>query len=137
MKIAIPLTDTHEFSAHYGASSALACFEVDAISHTLRVESRLLPMGAPCSWPDWLHTEGVNVLLVGGMGAGARERCTALGIQVIAGVTADEPAALAARYLADTLQLGANACSHGDHAHSHPHSHEHDHAHSGSCHCSH
>jgi hypothetical protein len=73
------------------------------------------------------------------MGSGARERCAALGIEVIAGVSADAPDALAARYLDGTLPLGANACSHGEHAHRHhhSHSHEHDHVHSGSCHCSH
>ena len=141
MKIAIPLTDSREFSAHYGASSALACFEVDAPTRTLRAESQLLPLGSPCSWPDWLHAEGINVMLVGGMGAGARERCTALGIEVITGVPAGKPAELAARYLAGTLQPGANACGHGEHGHAHAHEHthspEHDHAHASHCHCSH
>ncbi|MFA6959654.1 MAG: NifB/NifX family molybdenum-iron cluster-binding protein [Opitutaceae bacterium] len=135
MKIAIPLNDAREFSAHYGASSALACFEVNTATRTIQVHSELLPIGSPCSWPDWLKTEGITVMLVGGMGGGAQKRCATLGIEVVAGVPAGDPIELAGRYLAGTLQPGKSSCSHtGD---DHQHSHDHQHADSGHCHCSH
>ena len=133
MKIAIPITDTHEFSAHYGASSGLACFEADDDTRTLLIASVLTPIdGTPCSWPDRLHAEGVTVMLVGGMGSGARTRCEALGIEVIDGMPELSPAMLAVSFLDGTLQPGESACQHGEHDH-----HGHDHAHAGHCNCAH
>ncbi|MFH1498439.1 MAG: NifB/NifX family molybdenum-iron cluster-binding protein [Verrucomicrobiota bacterium] len=134
MKIAIPITDTHALSAHYGASSGLACYEVDDAERVLLVASVLKPVdGTPCSWPDRLHAEGVTVMLVGGMGTGARTRCQALGIEVIDGMPELPPARLVASYLDGTLQRGESACQPGEH--DHPHGH--DHAHDGHCHCEH
>lgn len=140
MKIAIPITNTHEFSAHYGASCRLACFEADDITRAIRIESVLTPTdGSPCSWPDWLQSEGVTVMLVGGMGGGALARCEALGIRVIAGMPVTTPVKLAAAYLDGTLQPGESACQHGDHEHEqgHAHGHDHDHEHGGHCNCAH
>jgi acyl-coenzyme A thioesterase PaaI-like protein len=69
MKIAIPITASEEFSPHYGAATALACFEADDTTRVLQVTSMLKPAdGTPCSWPDRLQVEGITVMLVGGMG---------------------------------------------------------------------
>ncbi len=133
MKIAIPITATKHFCPHYGTASALAYFETHAASTVVRSHGLLLPIGdTPCSWPDWLRDEGVNILLVGGMGDGARKRCAALGITVIAGVPDLPPAALASAFLAGTLCPGENTCAHESHAHG-----DGDHSHGDSCHCSH
>lgn len=125
MKIAIPLDDSHHFAPHYGASSAFACCEIDpATGHAGRV-GMLLPMrGTPCSWPAWLHDEGVRVLLVGGMGAGARAACAEHDIEVVAGVLPAPPERIIADYAAGRLLPGPNACA-GDHCDDHEHGHGH------------
>lgn len=134
MKIAVPITKTLEFCAHYGASSALACFEVDDTNRTLSIASVLQPTdGTPCAWPERLGLEGVNVMLVGGMGEGARVRCESLGIRVVTGVPELSPTDLVEAFLAGTLVPGKNDCSHDNHAHHHHHHHKH----GGHCHCGH
>jgi predicted Fe-Mo cluster-binding NifX family protein len=141
MKIALPINDAQEFCAHYGAATALACYTADNATRKIRVHGSLLPIAkSPCAWPEWLRDEGVDVMLVGGMGAGARARCDALGIQVIAGLPSGTPEALATAYLEGTLQPGENACGHGHHdGHGHHagHDHPHDHSHEGHCQCGH
>jgi predicted Fe-Mo cluster-binding NifX family protein len=138
MKIAIPINEAYEFSAHYGAAYGVACFEADDSTRALRIESLLIPTeGSPCSWPDWFKKEGVTVMLVGGMGGGARARCEELGMEVIVGVPDSAPAGLAAAYLAGTLQPGESACRHGDHDNGHGHARGHDHDHGSRCNCAH
>lgn len=132
MKIAVPITDAAEFSSHYGASSALACFDVNDATRVLRIASVLKPAHrTPCTWPERLRAEGVDVMLVGGMGGGARARCESLGIRVIAGVPSLPPAELVNAFVSGTLHSGENACRHGGD------DHHHDHAHDGPCHCGH
>ena len=145
MKIALPQDDQNRFSAHYGAATRIGCFQIDPATRAARAQETLLPLTpSPCAWPDWLRAEGVTTLLVGGMGPGARERCTALGIEVVPGVPASDAApALVAAYLDGTLTLSEHACRHGDAAHDHDHGNEHAHPHApalsghGHCHCSH
>ena len=139
MKIAIPVNDAQEFSPHYGAATALACFTAATDgSGSLANESLLHPVGrTPCSWPDWLHAEKITTLLVGGMGPGARARCAELGIDVIPGVLPAPPRELALAHLGGRLQTGENACRHGDHEHVHHHHEGADHAHHGHCDCAH
>jgi predicted Fe-Mo cluster-binding NifX family protein len=136
MKIAIPLDDTRRFSSHYGASSAFACSTIDRATGRIGPLELLLPTGgSPCAWPAWLHAEGVDVLLVGGMGSGARAACAEHGITVVPGVSPAEPGQLAADYAAGRIQPGANTCADDeghDHHHHHGHAHEHGHEH-GCC----
>lgn len=138
MKIAIPLDDARRFSSHYGASSAFAHCKIDPATGRPGPLGLLLPVGSsPCSWPAWLHAEGVDVLLVGGMGAGARAACAEHGIAVVPGVAPAAPEQIAADYAAGRIRPGANTCAEDeDHRHSphhhHGRAHEHDHEH-GCC----
>lgn len=133
MKIAIPLDQSHHFSPHYGASAAFACCEVDPLSGRAGPLGLLLPSGgSPCSWPAWLRAEGVSVLLVGGMGAGARASCAELGIELVPGVPPAPPERLAADYAAGRIQPGENRCGDG-HDHDHHHGDGHHHGHGQGC----
>lgn len=140
MKIALPLTADNQFSAHYGGASRIALFAVDPAGRQVLGQSIATPPEPePCGWPDWLHAEGVQIVLAGGMGGGPRQRLAALGIRVIVGVQADAPARLVEALLQDRLVLGANACGAGQ---GHPHAHDgsgnhHGHSHGGACGCSH
>ena len=135
MKIAIPLTDSDEFSPHYGASAKFEVFEVDPPQRVVRRRMIVVPAETePCSWPPLLHAAGVDLVLAGGMGHGAQARMAEHGITVLAGVPAAAPDALVTAWLAGRLTPGENACDgsvHGDHHHD-----GHDH-HGGNCHCAH
>lgn len=133
MKIAIPLTEQNTFSAHYGGATQIAIFEYTPGAEP-RLSQRIVtpPTGEPCSWPNWLHEEGLNVLLAGGIGGNPRQRFTNLGILVVVGVESDSPSALAEGYIHNTLKLGANGCG----ATVHGHEHTGHHRHSGNCNCS-
>lgn len=136
MKIALPLTEQNEFSAHYGGASRVAIFEVDRATRRLLSQSVITPPSPePCVWPAWLQAQGIQVVLVGGMGGGPRQRLAALGVDVVPGVPAGDPTELVQAYLQGRLQLGANACESGHGEHAHGHAHGSDHAHDGGCGC--
>jgi ATP-binding protein involved in chromosome partitioning len=135
MKIAIPLTDAHEFSPHYGASAKFAVFDVDPPQRAIRRRMIVAPPGSePCAWPPLLRAAGVDLVLAGGMGSGARHRMGEHGVEVITGVAPAAPEALVTAWLEDRLVWGDNTCDgsgHGGHHHAaHPHE-------DGPCHCGH
>lgn len=139
MIIALPLTETNEFSPHFGAAARAGLFTVDPAKRRISKATMLMPPSPePCGWADWLGSRGVKVLLAGGIGRGARERMAAAGIEVIPGVPTDLPALLVQAWLNGTLNPGANDCEDGHHAHGHPHHHHggHDH-HANGCGCAH
>ena len=66
---------------------------------------------------------GVNVLICGGIGGGARNALGSVGIEIYGGVSGDADAAVAA-FLSDSLNYDPNArCSHHDHDHHHEEGH--------------
>jgi predicted Fe-Mo cluster-binding NifX family protein len=62
--------------------------------------------------PRWLHEQGADVIIAGGMGARAMELFTQNGIKVIVGAPALTPQELVQLYLDDKLQTGSNVCDH-------------------------
>ncbi|HUJ45074.1 MAG TPA: NifB/NifX family molybdenum-iron cluster-binding protein [Opitutaceae bacterium] len=121
MKIAIPLTDSDEFSSHYGASAKFEVFEVDPPRRAVRRRLIVAPAEAePCAWPPLLQAVGVSLVFAGGMGSGARHRMAEHGIEVVAGIAPSAPEALVAAWLDGRLARGANTCDgreHGRHGH--------------------
>ncbi len=111
MKIALPLTATEEFSPHYGAAVKFEVFEVDPAHRTVRRRMIVAPPEAePCAWPPLLQAAGVNLVLAGGMGSGARHRMAEHGVEVIAGIQPAAPDELVHAWLQDRLVRGDNSC---------------------------
>jgi len=122
MKIAIPLTETDEFSSHYGAAAKFEVFEVDPAQRAVRRRMIVVPAETePCAWPPLLRAAGVNLLLAGGMGGGARHRMAEHGVDVVTGVAAAAPEALVAAWLENRLVRGDNSCDGSGHSRYHPH----------------
>ena len=118
-KIAIPLTDTNEFSPHYGASARFEVFEVEPAQRAVLRRTIVAPAEAePCAWAPLLRAAGVELVLAGGMGAGARHHMAEQGIEVVAGVPAAPPDELVTAWLENRLVRGDNACDGQGH---HPH----------------
>jgi predicted Fe-Mo cluster-binding NifX family protein len=136
MKIGLPITETGEFSPHFGGSAKIAVFDVDPASRSVTGHSVLAPAsGGPCSWSEDLRAAGIEVLLVGGMGAGAQQKMAAVGIEVQAGVPEMAPEAIIEALLKGLLTRGDSCCG-GGHDHDHDHHHGQGHHHGG-CGCSH
>lgn len=111
MIIALPLTDTDEFSPHFGASVKAGLYTVDvAQRRIMKIAAVVPPCPEPCGWADWLGSRGVKVFLAGGIGRGAQQRMAAAGIEVIPGNPAGMPALLVQAWLNRELKPGANGC---------------------------
>ena len=70
------------------------------------------PAHEPGALPRWLHEQGADVTIVGGMGESAQQLLRERGIEVIIGAPMDSPESLANQYLSNTLITGENVCDH-------------------------
>lgn len=116
LTIAIPVTGgrLHE---HFGGATDFALVEV-ALERggILSQRSVAAPPHAPGVFPPWLRSQGVRLLIVGGIGRRALDLFAREGIEVRAG----EPGALVedlvSRYLGGTLAEAPAGCAgHGHH----------------------
>lgn len=111
MRIALPLTDSDEFSVHYGAASKFAVFDVDPKRRVVNRELIVVPQGSePCQWPRLLRMAGTELLLAGGMGFTARRNMEEHAVKVLTGVTPAAPEAIVSSWLEGVLEPGANPC---------------------------
>lgn len=134
MKIALPLTAADEFSPHYGAAAKFVVFEVDPARRAVQRRLVVVPQASePCAWPTFLRAAGVDLVLAGGMGRGARAHMAEHGLGVLVGVPTAAPDALIDAWMAGALTSGANPCDGSGHG---ADRHE-DRDHAGHCHCAH
>ena len=112
MKIAVPVANGR-LCLHFGHCSQFVIHEVDLSSkRTLRRDYLTPPPHEPGVLPRWLHQQGANVIISGGMGARAQSLFAENGIQVIVGAASGAPEQVVQAYLDGTLQTGANICDH-------------------------
>lgn len=112
LRIAIPTADGR-LCMHFGHCNHFALLGCDA------AKKRILDSGSveppphePGLLPRWLHEQGVDLVIAGGMGGRAQTLFAERGIQVIVGAPTETPKDLAQAYLDGDLQSGANACDH-------------------------
>jgi len=112
MRIAIPLADGR-LCMHFGHCEQFALVETDAAGKAV-TGTRLLtpPPHEPGVLPRWLHEQGADVIIAGGMGQRAQGLFAQNGIQVVVGAPAGSPEEVASAYLAGTLETGRNVCDH-------------------------
>ena len=100
-----------KLSAHFGHCEQFAFMETQ--NHKIAGTDMLTPPAhEPGVLPQWLHDQGADVVIVGGMGERAQELLREKGIEVIIGAPMDPPESLANQYLSNTLVSGANVCDH-------------------------
>jgi len=126
MRIAVPLS-RGVFGAHFGQARAFWLCDADKQSKSITGERELsLPPHGGCgAIAGILAREGVNLVIAGGIGAGARENLARCGIEVIAGAAPAEPRTLVQLYLDGKLVSTGALCTHGGHGHQHRHRHRH------------
>lgn len=123
MKIAIPTEGTN-VSGHFGKCENFTIYDIEnskvkgkvSVSTAGNQHERL---------PAYLLSQNVSLVIVGGMGEGARQNLTAKGIDIISGVTGNIDEAVAA-FLKGSLVSRDTGCA------GHEHGHEHG---EGGCHC--
>ncbi len=108
--LVIPVSDG-KLSAHFGHCKEFAFIETRD-GKIVKMEIRNPPAHEPGELPRWLHEQGADVAIVGGMGEKAQELLKEKGIEIIIGAPVDSPKSLANRYISNTLTSGANVCDH-------------------------
>jgi len=112
MKIAIPVVDGM-LCAHFGHCEQFALLTVDLSQKTILERLDLTPPAhEPGVLPRWLHEQGANVIIAGGMGQRAQGLFAENEIEVVVGAPSDNPEDLVKAYLSGTLQAGDNICDH-------------------------
>ena len=113
MKIAVASNDG-QVAEHFGHSQSFIIFT----GQVEQVHKEVVPNPGhrPGFLPNFLHDLGVNVIITGGMGAGAIEIFTDKGIEVVLGVRGDAEEA-ARNYLRGNLQSSGSACLGHGHRH--------------------
>ena len=112
MKIAIPLA-AGRLSMHFGHCEEFVLTEVDEKTKQIINTTNLQPPDhQPGVLPAWLHEQGANVIISGGMGQRAQQLFAQNDIDVIIGAPAHTPDELIAAYLDGTLESGQNICDH-------------------------
>jgi predicted Fe-Mo cluster-binding NifX family protein len=97
--------------AHFGHCEQFALIE----TQNGEIKTKTMhtpPPHEPGVLPRWLHEQGANVIIAGGMGARAQGLFSENGIKVITGASTDTPEAIVNQYLSDSLVTGANICDH-------------------------
>lgn len=115
-KIAVALAeDKQTVSAHFGTCASYMLYEVDGENVVTKAETEN-PHSAHqggCVVPDFIQSLGASVVITGGMGGKAIQKCENYGIEPIIGHVgnADE---LVNAYLKGELKSEGSACSHHD-----------------------
>jgi predicted Fe-Mo cluster-binding NifX family protein len=118
MKIAIPLTGGR-LADHFGHCEQFALIEADPDSKQILAQTLAVPPPhEPGVLPRWLHQQGVQVVIAGGMGGRALELFAQNGIAVHAGASGDTSEHMVRAFLDGALGNRTPACGH-DHGHSH------------------
>jgi ATP-binding protein involved in chromosome partitioning len=112
MQIAIPLA-AGRLCMHFGHCEQFALVDVDEAAGKPR-DVKLLtpPPHEPGLLPRWLHEQGANVVIAGGMGQRAQQLFAQSGIGVLVGAPVGTPEELVAAYLEGSLKPGQNTCDH-------------------------
>ena len=112
MRIAIPVVQG-QLCMHFGHCEQFAFVDVDAEAKTiLSIEHATPPPHEPGVLPAWLHEQGADVIIAGGMGQRAQQLFADCGIEVVVGAPAGAPNVLARAYIVRRLEVGENVCDH-------------------------
>jgi predicted Fe-Mo cluster-binding NifX family protein len=118
MKIAIPLT-AGRLSDHFGHCEQFALIEADLESKQILTQTMVVPPPhEPGVLPRWLHEQGAQVVIAGGMGRRALDLFAQNSIAVHAGAAGDTPENIVRAFMGGALGDRTPACGH-DHGHSH------------------
>ncbi len=112
MKIAVPVANK-QLCMHFGHCEVFSFFEIDEKKKTIIGRTDIAPPPhEPGVLPKWVGEQGASLVLAGGMGQRAQGLFVQNGVNVIVGVTENDPEKAILDYLSDKLVSGENACDH-------------------------
>ena len=111
MKIAIPLADGR-LCMHFGHCEQFALVETDEQNNVVNQTLLTPPPHAPGVLPVWLHEQGADTVIAGGMGSRAQQLFAQNDIAVVVGAPSETPEQLVSAHLNGTLEAGQNVCDH-------------------------
>lgn len=128
MKIAVPVTNENQIDGHFGHCESYGVFTIsdqNEISDIKRVES---PQGCGCksNIASVLASDGVTVMLAGGIGGGAINVLNNSGIEVIRGCEGDATEVVKL-YMKGLVEDSGSSCHQHEAHHGQGHSNEHGH----------
>ncbi len=112
LRIAVPVSQGR-LAAHFGHCEEFVVFDVDRDGKGITGRQQITPpVHEPGVLPRWLHEQGANVIIAGGMGSRAQSLFAENQIGVVVGAADEEPEQVVRSYLDGSLKTGANACDH-------------------------
>ncbi len=132
MKIAIA-TEGSSVSAHFGKCETFTIAEIE--NSNIKNKSVISTEGNQHGLlPGFLASQGVDLVIAGGMGEGARQNLADNGIEIISGISGNVDEAIEAFIKGRLVSTNAGCAGHG---HEHGHDDEHSHGHGHGCSCGH
>jgi predicted Fe-Mo cluster-binding NifX family protein len=124
--IAIP-TSEGRLHGHFGGCKEFTLVQVDPEQRKIvSIRAVTPPPHAPGLFPRWLHEQGANVIIVGGIGQRAIALFAQQGIEVRAGEPGATAETLATAYLNGQLVNEPTGCTQHHHDEEGGHHHEHE-----------
>ncbi len=98
---------------HFGHCQEFVMVDADNTTKKIIGTKNIVPPAhEPGVLPRWLHEQGANVIIAGGMGTQAQSLFQQNGISVVTGVESGFPEDLVNDYMQNTLKAGSNTCDH-------------------------
>ncbi|HHT23512.1 MAG TPA: dinitrogenase iron-molybdenum cofactor biosynthesis protein [Bacteroidales bacterium] len=139
MKVAIPVNKNNGVDGHFGHCEMYKVITLNENNEIINTEIVDSPQGCGCksNIAQTLASQGVKVMLAGGIGVGAVNKLNVAGIEVIRGCTGNVDQ-LVADYAAGQITDSGSNCEH-HHEHHHEHGqklklkYKHKHGHGSEC----
>ena len=119
MKIAVPVTSDNKIDSHFGHCESYGVFTISDKNEIVEIKSVGSPEGCGCKSDiaSVLASDGVSVMLAGGIGGGAINVLNNSGIEVIRGCSGNATEVVKL-YLSGSVEDSGNSC-HQHEAHQH------------------
>jgi len=121
-KIALPVTFNNQIDSHFGHCEMYSIYTISDKNEVLNVNTLNSEQGCGCksNISRILASQGVTLMLAGGIGNGAINVLQAQGIEVIRGCSGNATEAVKL-FLAGNLADSGESCRQHDHHHQHDH----------------
>jgi predicted Fe-Mo cluster-binding NifX family protein len=112
MKIAVPVTKENQIDSHFGHCESYKVFAISDKNEITGVKNVESPEGCGCKSDiaSVLASDGVSIMIAGGIGGGAINVLNNSGIEVIRGCSGDA-AEVVKLYLSGVVQDSGSSCN--------------------------
>jgi len=120
MKIAVPTKENNQIDAHFGHCEFYTIYNVSEQNKVISKERMDSPQGCGCksNIAEVFKSEGIKIMLAGGIGDGAINKLNAHGVSVVRNCQGDVTQIIE-KYLAGEVKDGGSNCAAHEHTCSH------------------